>query len=99
MWGSLCYYQDMEHQLFEHLCELARLELREDEREEFERKFERLVGFVEHIQAYSPQTGQPPLTLVEKVELRRDTVSRFEWPGEVDHEYHVPQIIDFSEEA
>jgi Asp-tRNA(Asn)/Glu-tRNA(Gln) amidotransferase C subunit len=85
----------MERRAFDHLCELARLTLGRDELEEFERKFERLLEFVEQVQGYSPQSSGPPLTLVEKVELRRDAPLSFDWPEDTVHEYRVPTVIDF----
>jgi aspartyl/glutamyl-tRNA(Asn/Gln) amidotransferase C subunit len=85
----------MDRQTFEKLCELARLELTDAELVEFERKFNRLLGFVEQVQAYTPQSAGPPLTLAERVELRRDNIADFEWPEGFKHDYRVPQIIDF----
>ena len=85
----------MDRQTFEKLCGLARLELSADELVEFERKFSRLLGFVEQVRAYTPVTEGPPLTLAERVELRRDTAADFEWPEGFKHDYRVPQIIDF----
>ena len=85
----------MDKRSFEHLCTLARMNLDQDEIEEFERKFERLLGFVDHVQAYEPKSEGPPMTLVEKVQLRRDTTEPFDWPESTVHEYHVPKIIDF----
>ena len=85
----------MDRQLFSHLCELARLELSEQEAGEFEHKFARLLGFVEQVQAYTPQTEGPPLTLKERVDLRPDTAAGFDWPEGTPHDYRVPQIIDF----
>lgn len=62
---------------------------------EFERKFARLLEFVEQTQSYAPASEQAALALKESVELRRDHAKRFEWPDELEHDYRVPQIIDF----
>ena len=85
----------MEREALEHLCTLARLHLSADEVAEFERKFSRLLEFVEQTQYYKPKSEGPPLTLVQQVELRRDQVDPFDWPELEAHDYHVPKIIDF----
>ena len=85
----------MERRAFDHLCELARLTLAKEELGEFERKFERLLEFVEQVQRYTPQSSGPPLTLVDKVELRRDAPLSFDWPADTTHDYRVPTVIDF----
>jgi len=74
---------------------LARLQLSPDELVEFERKFARLLEFVEKTQEYQPQSEGPPLTLLPHVDLRRDHSSPFDWPAEAAHDYRVPRIIDF----
>jgi Asp-tRNA(Asn)/Glu-tRNA(Gln) amidotransferase C subunit len=93
--GAVCYYQAMDRRSFEHLCELARLELGPDELVEFERKFKRLLGFVEQVQNYTPANSGPPLTLSERVDPRRDAPRDFPWPAGRAHDYRVPAIIDF----
>ena len=85
----------MEREQFEKLCQLARLGLSAEERSEFERKFSRLLEFVEAVQGYTPQTEGLPLTLAERVELRLDNVAPFDWRASQRHDYRVPQIIDF----
>lgn len=85
----------MERSAFNHLCLLARLELDPVEFSEFEAKFERLLEFVDQVQAYTPVTTGPPMTLAERVELRRDASAPFDWPDDATHNYRVPAIIDF----
>jgi Asp-tRNA(Asn)/Glu-tRNA(Gln) amidotransferase C subunit len=85
----------MDRRAFEKLCELARLELSADELAEFEHKFRRLLDFVEQLRAYTPRTEGPPLTLADRVELRRDMPQPFDWPEDFVHDYRVPKIIDF----
>jgi len=93
--AALCYDQGMDRRAFEHLCELARLRLGEEEIAEFERKFARLLGFVEQTQSYTPVSESARLALKERVDLRRDHPRRFEWPEDLKHDYRVPQVIDF----
>ncbi|MCH7473002.1 hypothetical protein IIA79_08645 [bacterium] len=88
----------MKRHEFEHLCQLTRLELGEDEFAEFERKFSRLLGFVEMVQEYEADSSEAPLALVEKVELREDRAVRCDWPEEFAHDYRVPRIIAFDGE-
>lgn len=85
----------MDRAAFNHLCILARLELEPAEYTEFEAKFERLLEFVDKVQAYTPVTTGPPMTLAERVDLRRDASAPFDWPEGCVHDYHVPAIIDF----
>jgi Asp-tRNA(Asn)/Glu-tRNA(Gln) amidotransferase C subunit len=85
----------MDRAALEHLCALSRLQLSADELIEFERKFARLLEFVEITQYYEPKSEGPPLTLLPQVDLRRDHSSPFEWPDSAAHDYRVPQIIDF----
>lgn len=87
----------MDRQAFEHLCELSRLRMSDREVAEFERKFKSMLQFVEQAQAYKPLSDEPPLAFKEKVDLRRDTVSGFNWPDDQVHDYRVPMIIDFEE--
>ena len=81
--------------MFEHLCELARLELEAEELVEFERKFSSMLHFVEQVQAYEPQTEGAPLALIDRLDLRNDDVQRFDWAQDTRHDYRVPKIIDF----
>lgn len=85
----------MDRRQLDHLCTLARLQLADDEISEFERKFTRLMGFVEAIKAYQPQTKGEPLALKESVDLRLDNKQGFNWPKGSAHDYKVPRIIDF----
>lgn len=85
----------MDRRSFEHLCELARLELEEGEVAEFERKFKRLLGFVEQVQQYVPIAEDPLLVFGDKVELRRDRAVPYDWPEGTRHDYRAPRIIDF----
>jgi len=89
----------MDRKAFEHLCNLARLELSADETAEFEHKFERLLEFVDQCQQYEPASREAPLTLKDNVELRKDHSQGFEWPEGTAHEYRVPKIIDFEGEG
>ena len=84
----------MEREALEHLCTLARLQLSADELVEFERKFARLLEFVEQTQYYKPKSEGPPLTLVKQVELRRDQKDPFEWPDEASHESRECVVCD-----
>lgn len=47
--------------LLDHLCQLARLNLVESEREEFSRKFASLLDFIERIKALSAESDSPTL--------------------------------------
>jgi len=85
----------MDRRTFDHLCELARLQLSDEEIVEFERKFKSLLRFVEKTQAYEPQADGAPLVMSQRVELRRDTPETFTWPEGQVHDYRVPKIIDF----
>ena len=85
----------MDRRTFDHLCDLARLQLSDDEFVEFERKFQKLLGFVDKVQSYEPQSEGPPLVMKQKVDLRRDTPETMPWPEGTAHDYRVPQIIDF----
>lgn len=67
----------------------------DEEVADFERKFRSMLKFVEQAQGYTPQSDEPPLTMKDKVDLRRDTVSGFKWPDGQVHDYRVPKIIDF----
>ena len=94
-----CYHQGMKREQFEHLCWLARLELEPGQQAEFAAKFERLLGFVDAIQSYEAEEGGEPLVLGTQLTFRGDTRKRFEWPEEFEHDYTVPQVIDFDEGA
>lgn len=85
----------MDRRSFDHLCELARLELQPDELVEFERKFKRLLGFVEQVQNYNPESSGPPLTLAERLAPRKDAPRDFPWLEGRKHDYRVPTVIDF----
>jgi Asp-tRNA(Asn)/Glu-tRNA(Gln) amidotransferase C subunit len=85
----------MDRRSFDHLCELARLELKPEELVEFERKFKRLLGFVDQVQSYTPESSGPPLTLCDRLEPRRDSARGFDWPAGRRHDYKSPAIIDF----
>lgn len=85
----------MERKAFDYLCNLARLELEPGAVAEFEAKFERLLEFVEQVRDYTPVTSGPPLTLIDRVELRLDASAPFDWPDDAVHDYRVPAVIDF----
>ena len=85
----------MDRHTFTHLCQLARLELTDREAGEFEAKFQRLLGFVEKLLEYTPVSTGAPMTLADKLELRRDFIEPFEWPEDTVHNYRVPAVIDF----
>lgn len=96
---SICYYLPMDRNTFARMCKLARIELTEQERESFEPKFEKLLGFVEIIQQYEPISSGQPMTLVESLSLRPDIPRHFEWPEGQKQQYQVPKVIDFDGEG
>ena len=87
----------MDNKTFEHLCHLARIRLGEDEREQFESRFNRLLGFVEQVLSHDPRSSGDPLTLIERLEPRLDKPQPFEWPEGKLHDYRSDQIINFEE--
>lgn len=89
----------MKREQFEHLCLLARLELEHGEVAEFAAKFDKLLGFVDTIQAYEAEGEGEPLVLGSQLGFRTDTKRDFEWPEDFEHDYVVPQVIDFDEGA
>ncbi|MCC7477630.1 hypothetical protein IT575_04145 [bacterium] len=78
-----------------HLCALARLDLDQAELEAFEGKFNSMLSFTQKVLAYEPAGDAEPLTLIDKLELRRDVARDFEWPEQTVHDYQVPTVIDF----
>jgi Asp-tRNA(Asn)/Glu-tRNA(Gln) amidotransferase C subunit len=85
----------MDPHLLTDLCQLARLDLTEEERAGFLSKFESLLHFVETVQAHAETGDGAPLTLIDELVPRRDVPQPFEWPAGWNHEYRVPKVIDF----
>lgn len=84
----------MDHKLFLHLCELARLRLDEREMKDFEQKFSRMLEMVDSLAQWEPEDSK--LASVEGgLELRPDRPESYEWPEGTVHDYRVPTIIDF----
>lgn len=90
-----CYHLPVEPQTLRQLSALAKLELSAEEEADFSAKFDRLLAFVEQVQAFDPGEAPAELAAVERLDLRRDTPVPFEWPAETRHEYRVPQVINF----
>lgn len=89
----------MDRNSFERMCKLARIELGEQELADFEPKFAKLLGFVDLIQGYEPNSNVQPMTLVDSLELRPDNPQVFEWPEGQAQQFQVPKIIDFEGEG
>jgi Asp-tRNA(Asn)/Glu-tRNA(Gln) amidotransferase C subunit len=89
----------MKREQFDHLCWLARLELEPGETSEFAAKFDKLLGFVDDIKGFAAEGDDEPLVLGSQLAFRSDTRRQFEWPEGFEHDYSVPQIIDFDEGA
>lgn len=89
----------MDQNTFERMCKLARIELSGLEQESFAPKFAKLLGFVDLIQEYQPNSTGQPMTLVESLVLRPDNAQIFEWPEGQVQEFNVPKIIDFEGEG
>ena len=85
----------MDHELFKHLCELARLRLDEADEQEFEAKFTRLLEMVDSLAAWEPQDGTGDSGQGPRLQLRSDTAVPFSWPLDTLLDYRVPMIIDF----
>lgn len=83
----------MDREQLIHLCTLARLKLTEGEIEAFETKFNSMLNFTQTVLSYEPQSGGPPLTLIDSLEPRRDLPGDCEWPAGTVHDYRVPRII------
>ena len=99
----------MQDALLDQLCALARIQLDAAERGDFKAKFEGLLDFVERVQTYSSagtgaSAGEPSpdssvLGMQGELTPRRDVPVDFEWPAGTVHDYRVPQVIAFSEDA
>jgi Asp-tRNA(Asn)/Glu-tRNA(Gln) amidotransferase C subunit len=89
----------MDHDLFEHLCGLARLRLDEAEVQEFEAKFARLLEMVESLAAWEPGDAEDAASQAAGLKLRQDTAADYVWPPDTRHSYKVPMIIDFEGEG
>ena len=85
----------MDREQLVHLCALARLSLSDGELEAFETKFNSMLAFTQTVLAYQPVSEGHPLTLIEKLDLRRDVAQDFDWPQSAAHDYRVPMVIDF----
>ncbi len=85
-------------ELLDHLCELARLELSDDEREEFARKFADLVAFVDAIKELHEQSREVPLQIPkERMETAPDEPRAEPCTGEVPRKYAAGHIGDLEE--
>jgi aspartyl/glutamyl-tRNA(Asn/Gln) amidotransferase C subunit len=89
----------VEAELLENLCALARLRLDAEEKEAFASKFERLLGFVEQVQATSVPGDAGEAHDTPILDLRRDIETDFGWPASWRHDYRVPKVIDFEGEG
>ncbi|MEZ5339763.1 MAG: hypothetical protein R3F46_16065 [bacterium] len=88
----------MDHELFMHLCNLARLRLDERETADFERKFASMLAMVDSLSRWEP--ADAGLAGVDGgLQLRPDSVRDYEWPEGTVHDYRVPMIIDFEGEG
>lgn len=87
----------MEAGVLVNLCGLARLRLDDAEKEAFAAKFERLLGFVEHVQ--TAELDDVSVTDSTVLDLRRDITQDFNWPAGSQHDYRVPKVIDFEGEG
>jgi aspartyl/glutamyl-tRNA(Asn/Gln) amidotransferase C subunit len=84
--------------LLDHLCQLARLKLADDEREEFSRKFASLLAFIEHIKEVSALAEDAPLHVPkENQELRSDSPEPFPMLKEISGSYAAGHIGDLEE--
>ena len=88
----------MDHKLFLHLCELARLRLDDQEAQDLERKFNRMLEMVDSLAAWEPRDSKSAGD-GKGLELRQDIVRAYEWPEGTKHSYRVPTIIDFEGDA
>lgn len=76
-----------------HLCQLARLQLSDEERIEFSRKFEKLLCFIESIREFPIPDGASNLHVPkERQPLRADTVSKDEAQDTLAGPYAAGQI-------
>jgi aspartyl/glutamyl-tRNA(Asn/Gln) amidotransferase C subunit len=92
----------MQDALLNQLCALARIELSPAERDDFKAKFEGLLDFVEQVQTYAAQgedVQSGELGMHGELTPRRDVAVDFEWPAGITHDYRVPQVIAFGEDA
>ncbi len=96
--SGLCYHCCMDHELFKHLCELARLRLDEREAQDLERKFNRMLEMVDSLAAWEPQDSTLS-SAAGGLQLRPDIARDYEWPEATKHEFRVPMIIDFEGEG
>lgn len=88
----------MDHDLFEHLCGLARLRLDEAEVQEFEAKFARLLEMVDSLSTWEAQDSAAADGQMSGLKLRQDVAVDYVWPEGTQHVYKVPMIIDFEGE-
>lgn len=86
------------HDLLDHLCQLARLRLLEEERDEFSRKFASLLTFIEHIKETAADQDSAALHVPkERLSLRDDTPSPFSGMREISGNYAAGHIGDLEE--
>lgn len=84
--------------LIDHLCQLARLNLREGEREEFSRKFASLLHFIDKIKELSAESGEAPLLhSKDSQNTRLDIPISFECRDELSGPYSAGRITGLEE--
>jgi aspartyl/glutamyl-tRNA(Asn/Gln) amidotransferase C subunit len=86
--------------LLDHLCQLARLNLLDGERDEFSRKFASLLAFVEHIKESSSVPDSAALHVPkERQSLRSDIPKPFSEIKDISGSYAAGHIGDLEENA
>ncbi len=81
--------------LLNHLCQLARLNLPDDEREEFARKFASLLSFIDRIKELPLLAGDTSLHVArEKMDARKDIQSGFSGISEIAGPYSAGYIAE-----
>ena len=83
--------------LLDHLCQLARLRLADEEREAFSSKFASLLAFVDRIKEASALQDAPLHVPKEKQEPRSDSPETFPELSLIGGEYAAGHIGDLEE--
>jgi len=87
-------------ELLRHLCMLARLELTESEKEEFARKFEKVLAFVDEIKASkTDEQGVPLMVSKPKQQPAEDVPRDCELPQGFPRRYGVGRIGDLEDDG
>jgi aspartyl/glutamyl-tRNA(Asn/Gln) amidotransferase C subunit len=90
-------------ELLDKLLTLSRLTLDESEREEFARKFQSLLEFVNKVNESDAAMGvgraeaAGSLSYFEEMPLRNDTPEDFKWRDDFVHNYIVPIVVGGSD--